>query len=175
MTVNNPTYSGEQVKITNGPIIKLGGVAGATFQQIDLGIEIGMLFGIERLQREEKNSSGTWEKKIDASNLSMEIPLTLKQAITIGGFSQVKPMISAGYYLKLPLDLNKKNVDITTLDPHEFEHGLNLGVGARLFNTLELGMVYRLIFSEYTWGFGRWTEPDKEQKKQLIASIAVVF
>ncbi|MGI6573247.1 MAG: hypothetical protein ACOX19_07510 [Fermentimonas sp.] len=175
ITVNNPTYTTEDLIITNSPIFKLGAVGGRTFDNIDLSLEAGALIGFERLQWDQEYE-GVWTKTMDASNMSVEIPLAVKKRFSIENVP-LKPMITAGYYIKLPLSrFTEKDPEVQSkpLKSYEVEHGLNVGAGVNLFSYFELGVTYRYIVSD-TWGVGRWLDPSTQHKNQIIVSLAVLF
>lgn len=175
ITVNNPTYADESTRITNSPIFKIGAVGGRTFDNIDLSLELGMLLGFERLQWEEKHE-GVWGKIMDASNASVEIPFAVKKRFSFENVP-VKPLITAGYYVKLPFSRfteDDSEAQSKPLKPYEVEHGLNVGAGVNLFSFLELGVTYRYIVSN-PWGVGRWSDPDTQHKNQVIVSLAVLI
>lgn len=145
-----------------GPTIEMGGSAG-------LGLDAAVLYS----QRGFEAANDSYK------NDYIEVPVNLKYKI--GMIPVVKPYAAVGPYFSFRVSGDKVWDYFDTvkgqIKSKSFDAGLNLGVGAEILNTLQVGLTYSWGFTDnYKFEPGEY-EIDKTSGKnrQWAISAAVFF
>lgn len=114
-----------------GPTIEMGGAAG-------LGLDAAVLYSQKGFEYADESYKNDY----------IEVPVNLKYKFGMVPF--VKPYVAAGPYFSFRV-AGDKFWDIPgkvrgQLKSKSFDTGLNLGIGAEVLNTLQIGLTY-------SWGF----------------------
>ena len=138
-----------------------------------LGLDVSVLYSNEKMEiKDFKTDKALFE----AENHYLDVPVNLK--FKVGIVSPLKAYLAAGPYMQFKLSGDEFDWDIitATIKEKNFQAGVNVGLGAEIFNSFQLGVNYRLkLTDDYSVSEPKWDDLFNENKGFWALTATVYF
>ncbi|HHT22127.1 MAG TPA: PorT family protein [Bacteroidales bacterium] len=170
--LNKPTFSSEAFKVENMNVFKVGPSLEA-ISETGLGLDISVLYSNEKMEvKDFKTDNSLFE----VESHYLDVPLNLKFKIAIA--SPLKVYLATGPYAQFRVAGDKFNWDeiSSTIEEKKFQAGVNVGLGAEIINSVQLGVNYRLkLTDDYSFSDPKWEDLFNENKGFWSISATIYF
>lgn len=174
--LNTPSFSEDIIKVENLNSFKLGPTVEFMLPLVNLGVEGAILYGNDRMNVKEISENGAESIVQKVSNHYLDVPVNLKYKI--GFILPVKAYLAGGPYARFLVsgdEFTYANIK-DKVETKSFEAGINLGLGAEVFNRLAVGINYGIRMTDnYAVDEPKWTNVFNGKKGTWSLIAAVYF